>query len=673
MGIGKIILHLCYVLFGVYLIWVYPFKIFASHTDDSSASKNFSPKHLKAIAGAIFLAAFLLLPVTYFLPCLLLSLYIGRKTPDAKYQTSAIFLGLLISSFTAFWMHNDHNRLSLGVLEAVQFFSITAFFYWILERQQVSTLSLLQRRVGYWLSSLGFGIALVYLALQTGTNTQIDSFYQWHHWGAYIGQAELLVQGIVPFNDIPLQYGLGPASLIALSCKANCWIALYWIVSVAAIVFTILIALLGLKLSKVKSPACIGMVLLLGLLTSLLWPPYQNGILSISTFPSVSALRFLPSLLMLCALIFDPLKNIIGYFSRPLRTLLLLALWLLAFAWSPEAGIQSSILWVPYYTWNRVKYKQGFKLLESMFLAALELFIAFVLGVGLMSACFYGFFKEWPQLSQYLTYLHSLPGAPEKVNSNGLIWYVIACCGIWLYWIRGNRSHQSQLSVWLVALLCFANFTYFLSHNHDSVIADLSPYFLLLLLAIYGHSQQGALRSLVSMVIAGCIGWTTLMVGWGTVLTGALQDAQSSPSAFFSVAPHKLIDQFNRETQDPFRFIPRSAVEKLKSAELNQTLQYLHAQFHEPIEVFDQWMLINAQEAYPPWNGFHGPVTSSPLPPANRDAYLDRVAKKLQRSGWILFDKDFAMDDYLRNYDGAYSRTRELDFPHYHAIRYEPK
>jgi hypothetical protein len=673
MGVGKLILHLCYVFFGVYLVWVYPLKIFASHADAFLIPKNLSGRYIKVLSGLVLLGALLLLPLTYFLPCLILSVYIGHKTPNTKYQTSAIFLGLLISSFTAFWMHNSHNRLSISLLEAAQFFSITAFFYWILERRQVNILSLLQRRVGYFFLSLGFGIALVYLSLQTGTNIQLDSFYQWHHWSAYIGQAELLVQGIVPFNDIPLQYGLGPISLIALACKSNCWIALYWIASVMAILFTILIALLGLKLSKARSMACVGTVLLLALFTALLWPPYQNGILSISTFPSVSAMRFLPSLLMLSALIFDPLKNTIGIFSKPLTTLLLLMLWLLAFAWSPEAGIQSSIVWMPYYIWNRAKHQQGFKLFGLMFVAALELSIAFALGIVFMSACFFSLFKEWPQLSQYLTYLHSLPGAPEKVNSNGLIWYVIACCGIWLYWIRGNRSRLSQLSVWLVALLCFANFTYFLSHNHDSVIADLSPYFLLLLLAIYGHSQQSALRSLISMVIAGCIGWTSLMVGLGTIFTGVLQDAQSPISAFFSAAPHKLIDQFNRETQDPFSFIPRSAEEKLKSAELNQALQYLHRQFHEPVEVFDQWMLINAQEVYPPWNGFHGPVTSSPLPPSNRDVYLERVAKKLQRSGWILFDKDFAMDDYLRNYDSAYSRTKELDFPHYHAIRYEPK
>jgi hypothetical protein len=560
----------------------------------------------------------------------------------------------------------------LSLVDAAQFFSITALFYWALEYGQNSKFTRLKTWAIFYLLSLVFIVAVVYLTLQTGTNIRIDSFYQWHHWSAYIGQAELLVQGALPFNDIPLQYGLGPISLIALACNGNCWLALYWIASALAILFTILIALLGLKLSKVKSSSCVATVLLLALVTSLLWPPYQNGILSISTFPSVSALRFLPSLLMLCALIFNPLKNIVGRFSKPLTTLFLITLWLLSFAWSPEAGIQSSVLWVPYYAWSRAKNQQGSTLVKLILVVFIELLLALVLGIGLLSICFYSLYSEWPQLSQYLTYLHSLPGAPERVNSNGFIWYVIACCGIWLYWARDNRNHPSQLLVWLAALLCFANFTYFLSHNHDSVIADLSPYFLLLLLAIYGNSKQGPFRSLVSVLLAACIGWTSLMAGWSTLFNVAIQDVQSTPAAFFIQSPNKLNELFNRETQDPFRFMPRSNEETLKSEELNRALKYIHTQFHEPVEVFDQWMLINAKEAYAPWNGFHGPVTSSPIPPINRTLYLAQVAKRLHRSGWILFDKEWDMDDYLKNYDSVYSRTQEIDFPHYHAIRYEP-
>ena len=675
MNIGKTILQLVYVLIGVYLMWVYPLKIFTSTLSRPHSVTFANVKHFYWTSALIGLAAILLLPLSYCMACLVLGILLSLKTPDIKQHSTALFLALLLSSFLGFWMHNDQNRLSLSLLATLQCLTITGFFYWMLETPPSISLSpLLSRVVRFGLFAV-FTSVLTYLAFQTGTNIGIDSFYQWHHWSAYIGQAELLFHGVLPFNDIPLQYGLGPISLIALGCYADCWIAMYWISSIGVIIFILLITWLALKLSNPKQLSTIGIVLLLVILSTMIWPPYQNTILSISTFPSVTALRFLPGLLMLCLLINDPLKNK-GHAHTDflILSLWIMAFWVLCFAWSPEAGIQASVLWVPYYIWNRTQDRHGNQLLKFIFLASAELLLAFLAGVGLLSLCYFNIYAEWPQFSRYLTYLHHLPNGGEKANSNGMIWYVILCCFIWLTWASNAKNKEVQTSIWLVALLCFANFTYFLSHSHDSVIADLSPYLLLLLLAIHRNSAKGIFRSFVSILLASFIGWSTLMVGWGTLLNTAVKDIHSSPHEFFIESPAKLIGLFDSETQDPFHFLSRSEHETLKTHDLNQALSYLYKNFHESVEVLNEQFLINSNEIYPPWNGFHGPVTINPIPSIYRTPYLADTAKRLHRSGWLLYDKDFkTAAQYLSNYDSVYDRSQEIDFSTYYAIRYVPK
>jgi hypothetical protein len=57
-----------------------------------------------------------------------------------------------------------------------------------------------------------------------------------------------------------------------------------------------------------------------------------------------------------------------------------------------------------------------------------------------------------------------------------------------------------------------------------------------------------------------------------------------------------------------------------------------------------------------------------------RRQYLASGAKKLRRSGWLLYDKSLpSIDLILKDYDEVYIRVHELDFDGYKAIRYLPK
>ena len=233
---------------------------------------------------------------------------------------------------------------------------------------------------------------------------------------------------------------------------------------------------------------------------------------------------------------------------------------------------------------------------------------------------------------------------------------------------------NNALAIWLTALLCFANFSYFLSHSHDSVLADLLPYFSLLLFSIFGQLRQDIRHNVCAILLSSIVGWASLFSGWSQVINQFYLDTHTSLAHFLIDAPKDLIDRFNRQTQDPFQTIPRSEIETKKTKTVNRAIAYIHENFHESVETYDSWWLVDAGEIYPPWNTLHGPVNFWRFPSEKRRYYLQKGAQKLGRSGWLLYDKSLPnIDVILTDHDVFYDRTHQIDFYDYKAIRYQPK
>lgn len=104
-------------------------------------------------------------------------------------------------------------------------------------------------------------------------------------------------------------------------------------------------------------------------------------------------------------------------------------------------------------------------------------------------------------------------------------------------------------------------------------------------------------------------------------------------------------------------------------------LDYIHKTYQEPVEVFDRFFLIDSGEMYPPWSALHGPANLALLPTEIRSIYITRIAKRLHKPGWLLYEKIFTeyVPQHLLELDRVYNRTEELDFGRYKAIRYTPK
>ncbi len=679
---GKIILHLSYILFGVYLTILYPWMKFIQKRTLFNfpifITKSFqqSEKVLSGIALIVGIAGLALLPFHFVILAMGISFLLTTKENNRFSIACAIFIGIIFSSFLGTFLHSNQNRLSLTLFQSLQFFFITSISYIaLLENHKdsyVSRPSFYKMLINITFFLIFFLIAF-YFAFEIRINLNIDHFYQWHHWSAFLGQAQLISSGAIPFNDTPVQYGFGPAAITALICNSYCWLNFYYLSSFFTFLLTVIVGFLGYKLAKPSSHLQKVSIFLITLSVCIFWPPYQNTILSITTFPSITGIRFLPSMVLLLftfVFFYNPPKT---KFFKLSSTFILFFLWGICIAWSPDAGIQATVVFFPYYFWmNIYDLKVKSDLFDAGFIL-LKLILFSLITLSFIFLIFFIVYKEFPNLNNYIIYLQNLPAAVKKVNSNGMIWIAIFVCALWLIFCQTSTSLRNQKLIWLVSLLAFANFTYFLSHNHDSVIADLLPYFYLILLGIYGHSIHGPLRSTARILLAAIIGWSSLMLGWQNVLVAADQNLRGDIKSFFIDSPNLIISGFNRQSSNPFALTPRSQYESSKNHFLQLALIDIRAIHNDPVEVFDEWLLIGSEEKNLPWSSFHGPVTFMPLSIPAQKYFLERFRKKFPRSGWILYDKDFPMASILQLFDSIYVRGDELEFQFHRAIYYSPK
>lgn len=677
-----------YLFFGVYIVFIYAKRIqLESHQNITKSPPTFilggyTWSWFDIVCIAIGIAACLLLPWTYLAPAFIICIAFSQLSPEGvKHNVFALFLGLIAASFLPWWLHNDKNRLALSLWQSLTFFSITLFIYWALTEKKLHILP-----YKYLFKFLFYGLffcAVLLLSFTPGIGLVTTNFVQWHHWSAYIGPAELIYHGAIPFNDIPLQYGFGPTMIIAAACGGSCWNALYWASGTGTVLISLALAYLAIKIYQPKNIIQLVTILLIVFLCSIFYTAYPANLLSVLATPSTSGLRFLPGVLMLCLIIDQISKNSIGRSHAKISigifdatNLPMHFLWIASFVWAPEAAIQTSVLWIPYCAWNRLSLLNGLPLIIEAIKVGLQFLISFILALLCFNVIFLFFYGEWPIMSSYFTYILNPPG-PMPINSNGSIWFAIMCAILWFSW---SKSDQDQISVcgpnsmlriiksmWVLVLLCFANFTYYLGRSHDNNILNLLPYFSILLMGISRWSENGKIKIISTIMLSSIVGWSAL---FGFSHYGLAFKSH----VLLDKSPSTLIASFNRKLDSSGRYLQaKTKLEIQKTADARNALQYLHQNSPDAVEIFDHYLLIDSEQIAPPWNALHGPVNFGYIPSALRRHYLQNIANRFQRSGWVMYDKDFEMKDYLREYDAVYQRTRELDFGTYYAIHYSPR
>lgn len=662
---GKVLALSIYSIVGLFLV-ILPFILTKNITyfTQTYRANVFFEKILYIGIGLllpIFIKSLLLLPYSYIIYSFIFSILVGYinnqmyKEESITQISFAAFLGLLVTSSLPWWLKSESHQLTLTELQSLLMLLITMLSYWMLTRNTLVREDTSTKKVLRYCIYGFFGVITCLLTLSVGQVASLSLGIMWHHWGAYIGPAQLINAGVLPLHDIPLQYGLGPTLLSAWGCQIDCAESFYWITALSTILMISLIGFLALQFNRSKHPLSVLITLTIVGVTCLFWTAYPANLLSPLTTPSTSGLRFLPSIIFLTILI--------CYINRAYKqqtlipfSLILIghSFWLICILWSPEAGIHASMLWIPYFIWERSS-KVDVRFLSTLLRALVELSLVLIGGLGLFAILFRILLGDWPTPIEYIEYIIHPPG-PLPVNPYGPIWFSIAC--FLLYFFAFSLKYQSILnksfskSIYLVALLAFSTFSYYLGRSHDNNILNLLPYLALLLMAICYINPQRNIQTLANTMLASLIGWIPL---FGlTFYNVAIEQGQ-----LLVFTPSTLTKQF-------------SSIQK--PTDVTNALNYIHSNFHESVEIYDNTgsLMLNNAETYQPWNALHGPENFAFIPSRDRQIYLKKVAKRLNHSGWILYKKTFDIAEYLIDYESVYKRTHEINFGDYNAIRFIP-
>lgn len=581
-----------------------------------------------------------------------------------KYEKAAllpIFFALCVSA-TIPWWRRQSGGLEISGLEFFAFGIITFLF------TQFYRIDTPFKRSGSikWLIPYAFLAAI--MSFSTGISSNTNAFLTlWHHWGAYVGPAELLLSGATIFHDFPAQYGLGPTALIASTCGNDCWKGMYFIVGSTIFLYSVIIAALALNLSSDRWPVRLS-ILSLCLAICFFWSAYPPDASSPFVTPSVSGLRFLPVVVLVAYLFF--LKKI--EISKS-RMWIAHGLWALGALWSPESAFYVTLVWWPYYL--LIRRVEGDLLSRAKGFSTASMKLLFI-GAGLVTIFYVVFriiYHEGPTFYGFLAYAIHPPG-PMPINWHGGIWYfllstVIGFLTLLILW----RSQGDTLTFrrgFLLQLLSYGTFSYFLGRSHDNNLLNIMPFILLVLLHAISTANAKNLTKVSVVLIAALIGWLPLF-GWqawsenvtkGKILTFESNLLRAKMSFTNPETTSKIAERFTRVGL--VSGLPEDA---------GRAIEFIHQNYGEPVTVLDYSSVLESSTPKNAWSAIHGPANFVFIPSQRRQEFLTKTAASLKRIGWLIVDRKYPADAWLADFDFAYERTNRLDFGSYYAIRFSPK
>ncbi len=556
----------------------------------------------------------------------------------------AMLAGLIVATTLPWWRRNPWPVLHLSWMEMAIFTTVTALTVWVLEKEDTSSDHSPNH---YCLRLLPFGLFFV-IAFALSFTTGLATPGSFHHWGAYIGPAELLIAGARIFYDFPAQYGLGPTLIIASTCGNSCFNGMYFVVGFFTVAYSLLIAFIASNYTKSASKC--GIVLLLVLVICFIWISYPAQICLPTSCPSTGGLRFLPVLGFVSVLIWMDKATSVASLNLWAGHIV----WIAAALWSPESAFYVSFVWWPYYIFIQVAgstshFDRSIKLLKAIGILLAVLICTVIVFV----AVYWSFYRTIPKLYAYLAYALNPPG-PLPISPNGSVWFFIFAMLLGIITDYKTLANSGNTAVFrrgfLLSLMTFSSFSYFLGRSHENNILNLIPLLFLLLLNTHAMSLPGSWQRGASVVlIASLLGWA-IVFGFP-----------------------KASDIFEYDFQR-FREKVSAAIDFRNGEDPRRAISYIRDNFNEPITIIDAGMrLASTSSSTSVWCAIHGPANYAFIPSMHRREFLRNTSSSLHRSGWLMIDKSPMATDWTSDFDSVYTRTQELDFGTYWVIRYEPR
>jgi hypothetical protein len=453
-----------------------------------------------------------------------------------------------------------------------------------------------------------------------------------HHWGAFIGPALHIKAGLVPFYDIPIQYGLGPTLAIAAACHGtDCWTGMEVIVVVLNLANAFLILRMALTAAVPRGRLWQWAATIVVFAAVFLWPGFPSNGSSLIAFPSSSAIRFLPATLVACLL----------FFGRPAAAMVALVP---AVLWSPESAAMSVAV---------------FGLCEA---ARIGFVRAAFRSAGLLAGSYAGLvllhraaFGVWMDPAAFAEYVLHVPG-PLPINpfSDAMLLAVVLGLGGWLI-VRPSPDPVTARRDRTAVSLLFATTSYWFGRSHPNNICNLAPFLMLVAFRVLDRPRGD--RSLLAD--ATSFGLAT------SVAALAMSPWHSKPfDPRGTVDIHAVVADFSSVEPD---------------------IERIRGQIANPdglgIADFGPHFLRHPSEKLV-WTPMDPSSLWSSVPSERRQLYIQRSSARLRRSGWAIVydDQRFLFDDLRAGYkvaeqhsfDGA-PETPGGPPTHYVAVCFNPR
>jgi hypothetical protein len=434
-----------------------------------------------------------------------------------------------------------------------------------------------------------------------------------HHHGAYIGSALHVLAGLVPFYDVPLQYGLGPTMAIAATCRlSNCLAGVDFLAAGSTLLMGL--AILGMALQGSGSRWSAWRIAAVATVFAavFLWPGFPEMGTIPTAVPSAGGMRFLPVTLVAFFLFFE-------------RPRVAMAVFVPAVLWSPESAFMTIAVFGVYET-----VCQGFaKAALKTFGLAIGSYAAMVL----IHRLIYG---VWVQPDVMFEYVLHVPGPlPIDPFTSVLLLSATFALAAWLLHRQQRDTAAFRRDVVAGALL-FAAASYYLGRSHPNNICNLMPFMTLVALRGIRASAAPPVNGTVAAFTAAGLATATAAIvfsAWTYVPFGRFFLPAAGPIAAAA------------ETLDP---------------KMNEIRRRIANPQHLGIADFGPSLTRHPDETVV-WTPMDPASLWAYVPAERRKLYIRRAAQRLRRSGWIVVEGDGAeiLDEFKTAYVLADQTTYE--------------
>ncbi|MEH2568886.1 hypothetical protein [Bradyrhizobium sp. AZCC 2289] len=495
----------------------------------------------------------------------------------------------------------------------------------------------------------------------------------WHHWGVFVSSSEAILAGFVPFRDFPVQYGMGPALMVAAVCGGDCWGALYVVAGTANLLYALAVVSCALLQAHNAERGAGIMAAAAAGAAALLWTGHPPDFLGPLAFPSVAGLRFLPvACLLLAILIAERHGRAPGWVGH--------GLWALAVAWSPEAAAHASIVWWPYLALRRAQAAaDGRGVLLALLRGVLLAVGALLLVLGLLVLVFRLGFGAWPLFPGVLVFVSNPPGMlpPNLFGPLSLaIFAILAGC---LVLPRLDPSRQRSDFASMAAFVAVGS--YYLGRSHDNNLLNLFPFLAITVSGLLRPGLPAVVTGFARTALAGLLGW---LACFGL---GAWEEAQRD-SVAWRTGPAAMLRAMSLNDLEGWdllaRFMAANGAPHGSLNDAREALAWLRAQGAEAPVFANGAMVMPRGAPGQTWTGMQNLGSFATLPPQAIEQFIRAGATTARREGWLLLDTqiralrsspvpDVQAGAWLDAYRSGYEVAEELRFGDYIAYRLVPR